>query len=124
MGNGQRDVAKERFWRGVVKRQAASGLSVRAFCRRERLSEPSFYAWRRTLVERGGKNASPRKASSAVPARPATPAFVRAMIGSELWREEGLLIELRGGRVLRMPVSMPAERLAEIVQALEARGPR
>jgi len=46
------------------------------------------------------------------------------MIGSELWREEGLLIELRGGRVLRMPVSMPAERLAEIVQALEARGPR
>ena len=47
MANKMRDVAKERFWRGVLKKFAAGGLSVRAFCRQERLSEPSFYAWRR-----------------------------------------------------------------------------
>jgi hypothetical protein len=28
-------------------------------------------------------------------------------------------IELRGGRVLRLPVSMPATRMAELVYALE-----
>jgi hypothetical protein len=29
-----------------------SGLSVRAFCEKQGLSEPSFYAWRRTLAAR------------------------------------------------------------------------
>src|SRR5262249_41783858 len=29
-----------------------SGLSVRAFCAQQQVSEPSFYAWRRCLAER------------------------------------------------------------------------
>ena len=44
MANKRRDAGKERFWREVLKRQAASGLSVRAFCRRESLTESAFYA--------------------------------------------------------------------------------
>jgi hypothetical protein len=34
-----------RLWR-------SSGLSVRAFCEEQGFSQPSFYAWRRTLAER------------------------------------------------------------------------
>jgi hypothetical protein len=46
---------RRRFWRAAIARQRASGLSVRAFCRRENLSEPSFYAWRKRLAtDRGG----------------------------------------------------------------------
>jgi two-component system, chemotaxis family, sensor kinase CheA len=37
----------ERFWRETFARQAASGLSVRAFCGREGVSRTSFYRWRR-----------------------------------------------------------------------------
>jgi hypothetical protein len=48
----RRDAAKHRFWRGCVTRWRKSGLSVREFCRREALSEPSFYAWRRELTRR------------------------------------------------------------------------
>lgn len=40
-----------RRWRGIIDRQAESGLSVAAFCRRWRISQPSFYAWRRRLRE-------------------------------------------------------------------------
>ena len=40
---------KERFWRGIVRRQAESGLSIRDFCAAEGISEPSFYAWRKKL---------------------------------------------------------------------------
>ncbi len=47
---GWRDPAKERRWRRVVRDWQASGLSVRQFCRRQGLSEPSFYAWRRELA--------------------------------------------------------------------------
>jgi hypothetical protein len=52
MANQRQDGAKERFWRRVLARQAAGRLSVRAFRRREQLSEPSFYGWRRTIDAR------------------------------------------------------------------------
>ena len=45
-GDGER----RRFWREAIARQRASGLSVRAFCRQESLSEPSLYAWRKRLA--------------------------------------------------------------------------
>ena len=50
--NNQRSNSKERFWRRMVRRCRSSGLSVRAFCEEQGLSEPSFYAWRRTLAQR------------------------------------------------------------------------
>jgi transposase len=50
--NKQRSSSKERFWRRMLRRCRSSGLSVRAFCEEQGLSEPSFYAWRRTLTER------------------------------------------------------------------------
>lgn len=46
------DPGKQRFWSACVSRWRRSGLSVREFCRREALSEPSFYAWRRILTQR------------------------------------------------------------------------
>lgn len=33
----------------MLEEHASSGLSVRAFCKKESLSEPSFYGWRRKL---------------------------------------------------------------------------
>lgn len=52
MANRNRDAGRERFWRSTLTRQAASGLSVRAFCRQEELAESAFYAWRRTIAQR------------------------------------------------------------------------
>ena len=47
-----RDPRKERFWRRMLRQWQRSGLSVRAFCEQHGLSQPSFYAWRRTLADR------------------------------------------------------------------------
>ena len=47
-----RDVGMEQAWRAVLDRQRHSGLSIRAFCRREAISQVAFYAWRRELVRR------------------------------------------------------------------------
>ena len=41
--------ARERHWRGVLERWQASAGSVRDFCERAGVSEPSFYQWRRRL---------------------------------------------------------------------------
>jgi transposase-like protein len=53
-----RDLERERAWRAVVDRQRLSGLSVRGFCRREVVSEASFYAWRRELLRRDRESSS------------------------------------------------------------------
>ena len=46
---GTGDRSKEAFWRGVVARQAGSGLSIREWCRRQGVNEPAFYWWRRRM---------------------------------------------------------------------------
>lgn len=114
MANRNRSTAKERHWREIVAKHAASGLSVRAFCRREQLAENSFYAWRRTLAERDGE----------VESRQRAPAFVPMRVADRPAREASIEMELVGGRVLRLPESISAERLAELLVALEARGGR
>lgn len=109
MANTKRDATKETFWRDAIGRQAQSGLSVREFCRRNRLSEPSFHERRRTYRQRDMRAAAP-------------PAFVPVVVREDRPAQPGpgIVIELRGGRLLRLPEAMPATRVAELVQALEA----
>lgn len=109
MANTQRDPGREAFWRDAVRRQADSGLPVREFCKRHRLNEPSFYGWRRTLQGRDARQAKP-------------PAFVPVVVRDEqrIVHDTGIVIELRGGRLLRLPGSTPVGRVAELVRALEA----
>ena len=59
-----KDLSLEHTWRLRLRRQAASGLSISAFCAREGVSSASFYAWRRRL-------AAPPPA-----VRPDTPLFI------------------------------------------------
>lgn len=47
-----RDPKKETFWRRMVRTQASSVLSVRAWCRRRGLREATFYWWRAELARR------------------------------------------------------------------------
>jgi transposase-like protein len=44
---------REEFWRRIVMGQPASGRSIRVWCQRHQVTEASFYAWRRTLAQRG-----------------------------------------------------------------------
>jgi hypothetical protein len=43
---------REDYWRQIVTGQPASGLSIRKWCQRQKVTEASFYAWRRTLARR------------------------------------------------------------------------
>jgi hypothetical protein len=54
-----RDVDKESFWRNRITEQAGSGLTIRGYCRRQRLPETSFYCWRRELARRQVSASSP-----------------------------------------------------------------
>ena len=124
MANKLRSGGKEQFWREMLQRQAASGLSVRSVSRQEGLSEASFYAWRRTIATRDGRRGEPTETPCATRILGAPPAFLPALVSSEPRRETAITIELAGGRVLRWPESLGAERLAQLVRALEAQAAR
>jgi hypothetical protein len=101
---------REAMWRRVLARHAGSGMSIRAYCAKHRVKEPAFYWWRAELARRDAatKHASKPK-----------DAFVPVVVkGPEVAVTEGLSIELRDGRVLRLPV-MPAAQVAELVRLIE-----
>lgn len=68
-----RNRGKEQFWRMMLREQTDSGLNARAFCLFRGLSEPSFYAWRRTLGERDRLARVSRRESTPAPKPTPTP---------------------------------------------------
>ena len=106
----QRDPKREAFWRGALARFDSSGLSVRSFCARERLTEPCFYAWRRVIRERDAERPETR------------PAFVPLVVRADRG-DCGIVIDVSGGPrsvALRLPAALPMGQVAELVQALVA----
>lgn len=59
----RRDPEREARWRAVLARQGESGLSVREFCRRERLPESALHAWRRIIQQRDAGHRRPGDAT-------------------------------------------------------------
>jgi len=64
---GQRDPAKERFWRTTFAAWRTSGESARGFCSRRGLTETAFYFWRKELRRRDGERTARPAAATFVP---------------------------------------------------------
>jgi hypothetical protein len=89
------------------------------------LTEATLYWWRRTIAERDASLKPSRQAKRSPPPFPTkrakrTPVFVPAVVKGEPSHDAAITLELAGGCVLRLPASIPAERLAELVLAIEA----
>ena len=71
MARGERDPVLERGWREQVGQWRASGLSVREFCLRRGLTEPTFHYWKRELRARdAAASAAATRSSSGKRSRP------------------------------------------------------
>src|SRR5947209_8294602 len=101
----QRDREKERFWQRMVRRWERGGLSVRAFCQEEGVSEPSFYDWRRRLARRD-----------------AEVQFIPVEVVPEPTAAE-LELVLDGGRRLRIGPGFDAATLQRLLAVLEEARP-
>ena len=129
MAKGQRDSERETFWRGVLTKFRDSGLSIRDFCRQAKVTEASFYAWRRTLQQRDAEQAR-RPVARTGQARPtqrhlSQPTFVPLVVRDEQVgnADARITIELGNGsrvRTLRVPATITADRLAELIRAVES----
>jgi hypothetical protein len=60
--------ARNRFeWRDRMRRFRRSNLSVIEFCRREQVSAPSYYHWRRKLAEATSQTDARRQPATFIP---------------------------------------------------------
>ena len=112
--NNSRSSSKEQFWRRMMRLWRSSGLSVRAFCEEQGFSQPSFYAWRRTLAERDAS------AVSFVPVRVTAEARTpSAADGSTGGSAGSVELMLDGGRRLRVGPGFDGPTLQRLLALLE-----
>jgi hypothetical protein len=92
----------EPFWRDLIERWKGSGQSVAAFCAAHRVSQATFYCWRKRLR---------------IPARcttPAAPAFAPVRVVPDPTAE----IVLLNGLIVRVPAATDPAAVARLVVAL------
>jgi hypothetical protein len=105
------DPREEQQWRQLLERWQHSGLSVRVVCRRHRLSEPTFCAWRRTLAQRPSPGAAADKPLN----------FVPLDVRDDTPPPPGPALELvlDDGRLLRIPQGFDPAALRPLLALLE-----
>ena len=118
MARRRRSLEREARWRDALRRHDASGLSVRAFCRREKLHESAFYFWRRAVAERDTESANGAPPAKPKSVRTRKPEFLPVVLRRDV-PTSGLSLELRSGHVVRFGNSSP-ELIVAVIRALEA----
>ena len=118
MASLKRSVEKEEFWRSVLAERAASDLSVRAFCKREAVSEASFYFWRRELASRDAESGAQTKPPSLVPVR-VVDAKATHVVDDPVPSENAVIeIGIPGGFTLRADSATDTERVGAWIAAI------
>ena len=104
-----RNTDQQQFWRMAIDAHRESDLSVAAFCRKEGISEPAFYYWRKKLS--GGGSKAGRQGGAA---------FIEVAIPGR--DNAALELLLASGNTLRIGPGVDNERLSEILLVLRKAG--
>src|SRR5262249_22192554 len=98
----RRDTKPATLWLDLLDRWRASGQTVAAFCAAHRVSQATFYSWRKRLASSGPDMTTP------------TPTFAPLRVLPGPTAE----VVLPTGLVLRVPVSADPTAVARLVAAL------
>jgi len=126
-----RDSQRERRWRRIIREHRRSGVGVREFCSRGKLTETAFYFWRRELQRRQVEDSTRRaEQEQRQPTRRTrrrqaaeTPAFVAVRVEEHSAVAGGgrIEIELLGGRRVHVAAPVDRQALADVLAVLEGR---
>ena len=98
------------LWRERLERHTQAGCSVAEFCRREGVSQPAFYHWRKRL-QSGPRQRTRRLSSQGEKLRFVPVAMPAALLAA------GVQIDLPGGAIVRLSQQASAEIVAAAVRA-------
>ena len=108
---------RERYWRGVIRDQKASGRSISAFCREHKVPAASFFSWRRKLADRD----RPVEREDAIDVEDTAAKFVSLELppSPPAARRTGCEVVLPNGCRIIVPTQCDAGWLREILGALQ-----
>ena len=111
----RRDRRREARWRRIIREHGRSGLTIREFCRRGKLTETAFYFWRREL-QRRQEEQDHREAIVSPP----RPTFVAVRVDEHTASPAGgrIEIELPGGRRVHVIAPVDRQALADVLLAV------
>ena len=135
-----RDPEREALWRQRIAQQAASGLTVRDWCRQDGYSDSLFHFWKSTLAKRDGVYTAPPRRAPAPPKQPRsrTPArvFAQVVLAAPQPKPQtapsapvgapappalcALELVLPGGRLVRVREGFDPATLTRLLDVLEA----
>jgi hypothetical protein len=135
MANGRiGSKSKELVWRQRVREQRQSGISIREFCRKHKLTETAFYFWRRELERRGAADLDAvtgramarrrrRQRTTFLPVRIESEAAERTAAAGRTPHGTGRRIEivLAGSRQVHVLPPVDRRALADVLAVLEGR---
>ena len=104
MAQAEKRQGKVKHWQNVVVRQAASGLSVAEFCRREDIAAWKFHYWKKQLSEEHDTAEVPK--------------FQEVRMADVIDEPAELLFP--NGLVLRIPTGFDEGRLRRLIDAIGA----
>jgi len=118
---------KQTYWRSVLRRQKRSGLSVRQFCAEHRLSQASFYSWRRKMAGRDQAGIRPERkgqkrsqAQTVTKPDEKTAVFIPVRLGATA---SGVLEVVHPrGHVVRVPAVFDENSLRQVLNVLDQWG--
>ena len=111
-----RDHGKEQFWRRLLRLWQGSGRTIRAFCAQQRVSEASFFAWRRTIAQRDQRQAAQAQAA-------ATFVPLRVIATSTAAPARSFEVVLNADRVVRVPAGFDPASLRQLLAILTEERP-
>jgi hypothetical protein len=112
----RRDFQKERHWLGIIQRREHSGESVRAFCRRAKVTESAYYWWRRELSRRHVKHSADQQHGGVARFLPVE------VSDAGKAKESGIELRLGASCVLYLRQGFDRQTLADVLSAWEGRG--
>lgn len=109
------DDEKREYWQAAIELWRESGLTIRAFCRQEELTESAFHFWKRQLLQEQ-KPAAKEKETTGAPNGQSRPHFVPVEI--DAGGRSPLVIELASGATVRVADGCSRALVQTVLEAL------
>jgi hypothetical protein len=113
-----RNKRREARWRRIIREHGRSGLTIREFCRRGKLTETAFYFWRSELHRREVERPKGEQEQRKRPSAQAT--FVPVTVARDIATQAHgrMEIELHGGHRVHVVAPVDRRALADVLLAV------